>query len=30
MDKLFANYPKTDETLELKEEVIGNIELDCL
>ncbi|WP_203247259.1 permease prefix domain 1-containing protein [Sporosarcina beigongshangi] len=28
MDKLFANYPKTNETLELKEEVIGNIEAE--
>lgn len=28
MDKLFANYPKTEETLELKEEVIGNIEAE--
>ena len=28
IDKEFANYPKTDETLELKEEVIGNIEAE--
>lgn len=28
IDKQFANYPKTDETLELKEEVIGNIEAE--
>ena len=28
MDKLFANYPKTEETFELKEEVIGNIEAE--
>lgn len=28
VDKLFAKYPKTNETLELKEEVIGNLEAE--
>ncbi|WP_391201330.1 hypothetical protein [Psychrobacillus sp. L4] len=28
VDKMFAKYPKTDETLELKEEVIGNLEAE--
>jgi hypothetical protein len=28
VDKLFAKYPKTNETLELKEEVIGNMEAE--
>ncbi|MEK5037845.1 hypothetical protein [Sporosarcina sp. FSL K6-3457] len=28
IDRRFAKYPKTDETLELKEEVIGNIEAE--
>lgn len=28
VDKLFAAYPKTDQTLELKEEVIGNLEAE--
>ena len=28
MDKLFAKYPQTNETLELKEEVIGNVEAE--
>jgi hypothetical protein len=28
IDKLFAKYPETDETYELKEEVIGNIEAE--
>lgn len=28
IDKQFAKYPQTDETLELKEEVIGNIEAE--
>ena len=26
MDKMFAKYPQTDETMDLKEEVIGNLE----
>ena len=28
MDKMFAKYPKTDETTDLKEEVIGNLEAE--
>ncbi|MFJ8064043.1 permease prefix domain 1-containing protein [Psychrobacillus sp. NPDC096426] len=28
VDKMFAKYPKTDETRELKEEVIGNLEAE--
>ena len=28
VDKMFAKYPKTDETTDLKEEVIGNLEAE--